>query len=281
MTLLLPDVSTTLEKLMLIEASFRKTTQTIGEWVNEHRDAIKTNLKLTQERSDENDMKVLRILLRELLMTVSGNAGERLRHALDEIVKTKDDLTPENYERVLKQARYRWGSRGSQVMKDVVSYFKDTLHWNWEAYLEQAASDGAKQSNFSHDKLRKITHVGPKVRDLALSNFNENYAAFDLHVIRVVARIGLVGYGWELTKDAGIEFGTDPSDKSNYLFFRRLFIELARLAGGRFTPVDLDRIFWHHGRGLCQVTTQCGKCPINDVCLTGKQRNTNALVHSE
>lgn len=273
-TLVLPDVSTTLERLMTIQTSFASRTQTIGAWVKEHGDAIKMNLELTRGRSDEGDLEVLRIFLRELLMSsISGEGGQRIAHSLSAIIKTKSDLTQANYERVLKESRYRWNEgQGSNVMSAVVAYFRDVLDWNWQAYLGNAASIDATQSNFSDDPLLKIKHVGQKVRDLALSNFDSNYAAFDLHVIRVASRIGLIAYGWELTTDAAIEFGTNPSDERNYLFFRRLLIKLASLSGGRFTPVDLDRTFWHLGRHICGKTTQCAICPIRDVCLTGKRR---------
>jgi hypothetical protein len=271
MTLELPDISGILEKLMPLESSFDSRTQPIEEWIKEQRNQIIKNLALIQRPSDENDMKVLLIFFRELLMrNIVGEAGERLHRSLCEIVKTKDDLTQENYERALEQADYRWGkSTGSSVMTAVVAYFRDELNWNWQKYLRQAEQE--KELNFFTDPLRKIKYVGPKVRDLALSNFNNNYAAFDLHVIRVVSRIGLMACGWDLTKDAGVDFGTNPSDEKNYLFFRRLFLKLASLSRG-FTPVDLDRTFWHLGRRVCGNTTDCASCPIHDVCLTGKHR---------
>lgn len=272
MTLELPDVGVTLDRLLTLESSFDSRTHTIKDWLDKQRNCIKSNLALIETRSDSNDMQVLRIFLRELLMrNIVGEGGERIHEALCENLKTKDDLTQQNYERTLKQARYRWGiGVGSGVMTAVVSYFRDELQWHWQAYLKEA--ERAKEWNFPADPLRKIKHIGPKVRDLALSNFNSNYAAFDLHVTRVVSRIGLVAYGWELTADTGIDFGTNPSTPENYLFFHRLFLRLAALSKGKFTPVDLDRIFWHLGRSKCRATTQCAICPIQDSCLTGKQR---------
>ncbi len=272
MTLELPDVCTTLERLMPLQSRFDSRTLPIEEWVQEQRKQIVKNLALTRNRSDEEDVEMLRIFFRELLMrNIVGEGGKRIYQALCETVRTKDDLTQGNLEEVLKRGQYRWGiDVGSRVMKAVVTYFRDGLRWNWQAYLQEA--DRAKEWNFPDDPLLKIKNVKFKVRDLALSNFNSNYAAFDLHVMRVVSRIGLVAYGWELSADTQIDFGTNPSTRENYLFFHRLFRRLAGLSKGRFTPVDLDRIFWHLGRCKCKKETGCETCPIRDVCLTGRQR---------
>ena len=136
-----------------------------------------------------------------------------------------------------------------------------------------------KGQNFPDDPLLRIKHVKFKVRDLALSNFNPSYAAFDLHVTRVVARIGLLAYGWEVTGDTNLDFGTNPSDNRNYLFLHRLFVRMSELCGGLFTPVDLDRVFWHLGRCTCGATAECARCPIRGICLTGQQKTSNKEVH--
>jgi len=221
---------------MPLESSFGPRTQSIGKWVDDQRSDICENLALTEDRSDGHDMQVLRIFIRDLLMrNIVGEGGNRIHDALRDIVQTKNDLTNGNFEDALKQSRYRWVKDGSNVIMEVVDYFRDKLCWNWQEYLQQA--EQAKECNFPDDPLLKIKNVKFKVRDLALSNFNSNYAAFDLHVTRVVSRIGLVAYGWELTADPEIDFGTNPSNKENYLFLHRLFRKLASISEGRFTPL--------------------------------------------
>lgn len=272
MTLDVPDVLPTIERLLSMESTFNSRTQSIGAWIDEHRAQVKTNLALTQDGTDRSDMQVLRIFFRELLMrNIVGEGGERILDALREFIQTKTDLTPQNYQRALDEAGYRWGFEvGSSVMTAVVAYFRDELKWNWQIYLEEA--ERQKEWNFPDDPLRNIKGIGPKVRDLALSNFNSNYAAFDLHVVRVVSRIGLVAYGWGLTAGSKVDFGTNPSIPENYLFLHRLFLRLAGLSNGRFTPVDLDRVFWYFGRSKCRAARKCASCPIQDTCLTGRQR---------
>lgn len=271
MTLEIPDLLPTIERLLPLESTFDSRTQSIQAWVDEHRRRIKENVALTQKGCDSSDIQVLHIFFRELLMrNIVGEGGERIFDALREFIRTKNDLTQQNYERALKRARYRWGIEvGASVMAAVVIYFRDKMDWNWHTYLEEA--ERQKQRNFPDDPLRSIKGIGPKVRDLALSNFNSNYAAFDLHVVRVVSRIGLVAYGWELTAGPNIDFGTNPSVPENYLFLHRLFLRLASLSNGRFTPVDLDRVFWFFGRCKCRAARECATCPIQDTCLTGEQ----------
>lgn len=150
------------------------------------------------------------------------------------------------------------------------------MKWNWKLYFDRV--ERGKEKNFRDDILLKIHNVGPKVRDLALSNFNPNYAAFDLHVVRVIARIGLLAYGWDVTGDRSVEFGTNPSDNDNYLFLHKLFLHMSDLCGGGFTPVDLDRVFWHLGRCKCKAITNCATCPIRVACLTGNKRGSNNEV---
>jgi hypothetical protein len=278
-TLTLPDVSTILERLMQLESFFDERNQTVEKWVGEQRRQTIENLALTKTGSDGHDMQVLRIFIRDLLMrNIVGEGGERIHEALCEIVRTKNDLTKSNFEIALKQARYRWVKDGSDVIIAVVTYFRDELRWNWQLYLQEA--ERAKEWNFPDDPLLKIKNIKFKVRDLALSNFNSNYAAFDLHVTRVVSRIGLVAYGWELTADPEIDFGTNPSNKENYLFHHRLFRKLASISEGRFTPVDLDRIFWHLGRCKCRAATECATCPIRDECLTGRQKCSKSVLNA-
>jgi endonuclease III len=268
----LPPLPETIVALMPLECSFENQTKPIAEWLKEHRRNIATNVGHVQERTDASDMKILHIFLCDLLVrNIEGEAGKKVYDALREVVRSKDDLVAKKVAEVLQRARYRWGVKvGSAVITSAVRYFRDELNWEWSAYLDQAES--GKQNNFPDDPLLKIKYVGTKVRDLALSNFNVNYAAFDLHVTRVISRIGLVAYGWELMGDRNIDFGTNPSDPRNYLFFHKLFLRLSELCRGKFTPVDLDRVFWHLGRCKCGSVTECEQCPIRKMCLTGMNR---------
>jgi endonuclease III len=139
--------------------------------------------------------------------------------------------------------------------------------------LSQAENE--KESGFRGDPLLRIKHIGYKVRDLALANFNPNYAAFDVHLPRVLARTGLLAYGWKTHLGEDAEFGTDASNEYNYLFLHGLLLHMSALCAGRLSPVDLDRVFWHFGRSVCRAIMECEVCPIRNDCLTGKQRAAN------
>ncbi|MBU1091618.1 hypothetical protein KKA27_02035 [Patescibacteria group bacterium] len=120
------------------------------------------------------------------------------------------------------------------------------------------------KDNFQNDELLTIKYIGFKTRDLALSEFNNNYVANDLHVSRIMTRIGLLNYGFDLVKDNDLEMGNNPGDNKNYLFLHKLVLRLSDLLDRKYSPTDLDRIFWHFGRSICKNKPQCNenKCPI-------------------
>jgi endonuclease III len=272
MNLTIPDVTSTLDKLMDVESTFNGLTQTISMWICQHRKTVKENIKLIEEKSDKNDIAVLNIFLRDLLVrAIKGEMGTLVHNQLLSIIMDKADLLETNYRTVLKNANYRWGvDKGSKVIVDVVNHVESCLHWDWGGYINNAEEN--KDINYQNDPMLTIKNVGFKVRDLALSNFSLYYAAFDLHVTRVITRLGWLNYGFNLIEH-GLEMGTNPDDHKNYLFLHKLLFSLSAKTNGKYTPVDIDRIFWHLGKTLCGAKTECDKCPIADVCLTGKAYN--------
>jgi len=189
-------------------------------------------------------------------------------------VKSKEDLHETNYREALKNANYRWGvDNGSKVISDVVHHVQSVLHWNWRVYIERAENE--KETNFQSDPMLSIKNISFKLRDLALSNFSPHYAAFDLHVTRVLTRLGWLNYGFPFLGNTDLEMGNNPGNDKNYLFLHRLFDSLSDMTEGNYTPVDIDRILWHLGKSVCGARSRCGACPIGGGCPTGKHRTTD------
>jgi hypothetical protein len=155
-------------------------------------------------------------------------------------------------------------------MVDVLKVVADRFCWDWGSYL--AMAEYSRETNFLDDPILGIKHVGFKVRDLALSNFCSWYPAFDLHVTRVATRLGWISYGFGLLGDDRLEMGNNPGNNRQYLFLHRLFLLLADVTKGRFTPTDIDRILWHMGRTVCGTTPDCDRCPLKMDCPTGIHR---------
>jgi endonuclease III len=275
MQIAIPDVSETLDRLMTVESTFDGTTQPIGQWVSEHRAKIRENRSLIENESPANDIPVLNMFLRDLLVrAIKGEMGSRVYEELLATIKTKADLLETNYREVLKNANYRWGvDDGSKVISDVVRHVQSILQWSWRAYIEQAENE--KETNYQSDPMLSIKNISFKLRDLALSNFSPHYAAFDLHVTRVLTRLGWLNYGFPFLGNADLEMGNNPGNDKNYLFLHRLFVSLSDMTEGKYTPVDLDRILWHLGKSMCGAKSRCGACPIAGGCPTGKHRRTN------
>jgi len=275
MQISIPEVKPTLTNLMEVNSTFDGKSQPISHWLTEHRNAIKKNRKLLANKCGTNDITILNLFLRALLVrAIKGEMGERVYEELKRIIKNKDDLIEKNYRIVLEKANYRWGvNEGSKVISDVVRCLNAELNWEWRAYIDKAEKE--KENNYQDDPILPIKNINFKLRDLGLSDFSPHYAAFDLHVTRVLTRIGWLNYGFSLVSDSHIEMGNNPGNDKNYLFLHRLFVLLSDMTGGEFTPVDLDRIFWHLGKSKCGAETKCFECPINKECLTGKYRVQN------
>lgn len=269
----LPDIKKVISLLVNIESSFDGETHKIQKWVEKNRDSIRERNKLIEEKSDKNDIKILIFLLTDLLIrAMKGEIGTKVFNELQKLIKTKKDLNYENYVRILKNVNYRWGAeRGAKVIEKVANLFANEYNWNWAVYFNDA--EKYFDNNFIKDKLLKIKYVKFKVRDLALSSFNKNYIANDLHVVRVITRIGLLNYGFTFLRDNNLEMGNDPDNKKNYLFLHKLILKLSKLTYNEYSPADLDRIFWHFGRSICKAKPNCSICPIKDICLTGQYRN--------
>ncbi len=270
MKLEIPPIRRVITRMLPMPATFNGRTKTIETWVKAHRRSMARNRRMAVgPRKD--DLAVLRLFLRELLIrAISGEGGQRIGDALDRITCLRD-LRGKIYRDILKESYYRWGvAAGVPVMEAVVRHFRDEREWDWKSYFDEA--EASCTDNFPQDALLQIPHVKHKVRNLALSNFIPLYPAFDLHVIRVASRIGLIAHGWRLTGDPAVEFGTNATDEKNVLLWHRLFLHLSIKTGGEFSPVDLDRIFWHFGRTLCGARTDCGHCPVQRYCLTGQRR---------
>lgn len=268
----IPDTSTTLDKMMDIESEFDGATQSINRWVSVQQGRIKENRKLIENRTPQNEISVLNIFLGALLLrAISGEAGARVYDELHNRIRSVDDLNEDNYRELLKNANYRWGiDTGAKVISGVVNCVNSDLKWDWNAYVVRAERE--KETNYQTDPLLRIKNIGFKLRDLALSELSPHYAAFDLHVTRVLTRLGWLNYGFPFLGNTELEMGNNPADKKNYLFLHRLLISVSEMTNGKYTPVDLDRVLWHFGRSICGARSGCETCPIANMCPTGKQR---------
>ena len=272
-TLKLPDINVLLKKMLEVTLSFDGNEHKIKKWLNIHRKTIRNNKKLVVCRSKKNDIKILLPILSNLLVRATrGERGNRVFEELQKKLKSKKDLNKKNYKHILKSAKYRWGVKiGTQIISDVVDFFGNKLKWNWSEYFKEAEKH--HKTNFQQDDLLKIKNISFKVRDLALSWFSHDYVANDLHVIRVMTRIGLLNYGFDLLSDSSLEMGNNPGNEKQYLFLHRLVHKLSRLTKKpHYSPSDLDRIFWSYGKSICGNNPKCKICPIKKLCLTGQNK---------
>lgn len=268
MNILVPEIKEVISKIIQsdIESDFDGQKQKIIYWVKNQNRRINENKKLVQKKTELNDIKILNIVLPCLLArNISGKMVSNLSKRFGEKIKTKKDLTERNYLYILQGYRYK--KSGSQVINDFINWLNKN-NWGWKMYFEFAKNN--YKNNFQQDELLKIKNIGFKLRDLALSEFDRNYIAFDLHVARVMTRIGLLNYGFDLLGDKNLEMGNNTAERKHYLFLHKLALKLSELLDNEYSLSDLDRIFWHFGQTVCSSKPKCNNCPIKSICLTDK-----------
>ena len=118
-------------------------------------------------------------------------------------------------------------------MNSVLGFYISQVRGNWQKYFSEAEEN--RKDNFLSDKLLLIKGIGLKVRNLALSNFSPHFVAVDIHVGRVIDRIG---------------FFRDRinSRKMNLRYLYSFVTALAEETEYQYSETDFDRIFWHFGK---------------------------------
>ena len=268
----LPEINKVLDDIQEVQSKVDNRTNPIGDWLIHQRRRIKENRKLINVNSEDTKIVIFKKLIIGFLMrAVRGERGNYLRKSIEMYINSFQDLNEENYVQTVVDGRYRWGiDAGTYILREVVDTINKGYDWNFKKYFDQV--DKNYITNFEDDPFLKIKFIKFKVRDLAVSYFNDRYVANDLHVVRVATRIGLLNYGFHLLRNDKYEMGNNPSNKNNYLFLHQLFQFLSSETSHNYSPVDIDRTFWHLGRSICGKKPKCEKCPINQICLTGRER---------
>lgn len=266
MQISLPNINLLIKKILPVKASFtgdfiplalgQVTTQTIEEWRLNYLKELKLN-------NSFDNIKKFKVFITSLLLRANrGEVGGKLYNAFNSRIKKFNDLNEENIKKVLKDSGYRFQNQGTETVLNTRQLLFNKYQGKWDKYFQEAKKN--YKNNFPDDDFLKIKGVSFKVRDLALSCFLKEYSANDFHVVDVLVRTGLILYGY-----GDLNFGTNPNNEKNYLFLRNLIIKISEQT--RYSPGELDRIFWHFGRAICKSKPSCEKCPIKNICLTYKE----------
>jgi hypothetical protein len=175
-------------------------------------------------------------------------------------------VTNDKIQKVLTENNYSLKKRGLEVALSA-RRIVELPSFQWHKYFYEAESE--YESGYGNDKFLKITGVGRKVRDFALSEFSTCFCAIDRHVADVIRRTGLLLYGYGQP-----DFGTSPTE--NYNFLQKLIIQFSKESGwsldssGGYSPKEIDAVFWSFGNdeAICKSQPECFRCPIKDICLT-------------
>jgi endonuclease III len=269
-TFTFPEAYEVFEILQPIETELSGKINTIKDWIAKSKNNIVTNRNYIIETSEECKLKVFKILIADFLMrAMKGERGSQIRIALNSRINTFDDLKYDNIYKMLMESKYRWGhEKGTATILEVVKIIEERYNWDWQSYFDLVDSNA--NNNFVEDPFLNVTNIAFKVRDLAISNFSTQYAAFDLHVVRLTYRLGLNAHGYDLFPNNTIEMGSNPSNKMQYLFLHKLFMKFYEESNHKISPLDMDRTLWHFGRTICKIEPLCNICPLNKICPSFK-----------
>lgn len=188
---------------------------------------------------------------------------------LDELRVQCKSLTKKDFEKLTGilstpsgESRYSFGTGSAAWVllgaKQVI--FKPKPYGNFQKYLDEASKQ--YDDGFENDEMLKVHFIGPKVRDLALSTFNEQYFPVDVNVKGVLFRTGLICYAYKLKVRISRYRLSD-----DYWDIRKLGCGLAKEA--KMTPMEFDRTLWNFAEKFCNKTYKknCEACPVT-LCLT-------------
>jgi hypothetical protein len=248
------------DRVRAVPVRFGSDTRPLEHWVTKDR------AEATERRSWSSDAILRRFAAALLERNVSGSNYQRRIAEFERSFGDPAALTKPHALDMLKRSGYRYPDTGAEVLCKVRSLLT-APPFEWASYFARAEEKW--ESGFTDDSLLRITGVGHKTRNFALSEFSEYYCAPDLHVMRIMARSGLVLHG---IGDPAFHTG-DP------LFVCKVINYLARETSfpgqsDALSPAAIDRMFWYYGqdRSKCDVTPGCSECPANDICLTGQNR---------
>jgi endonuclease III len=277
-TFIFPDALEVYEILQPLETGLGGHKNSIKSWIEKSKIDIISNRSHINDESEKSKLQIFKILIADFLMrAMKGERGSPIRQALNKRINSFDDLKYENIILILKESQYRWGTeRGAATILQVLKIIEEKYNWDWNKYFHLVDCNGF--NNFIKDPFLNVSNIAFKVRDLALSNFSDQYAAFDLHVVRITFRLGLNVYGFDFFPNNQIEIGSNPSNTKQYLFLHKLFMKFYENSNYKITPLDMDRTLWHFGRTICKIEPLCHLCPLNNICPSFKPKLSHELT---
>ena len=236
-----------IERMKGVRAQVADVTKTIEDWRLGYR------VQLDRRRGEPDVAIFARFASALLQRQMRGETYETRATIFLREFQTYAELTDERVAAALAEAGYRFPDQGRQVVMEVKKLVAKP-GFSWRDYFAEAEAN--YESNFRNDDFLRTKYVGYKTRDFALSEFSDRFVAIDMQVRKVILRTGLV-----------------RSDRG-YLFMHDLVVGLSKQTGwpgAGYSPGEMDRMFWLFGRSICTAKPRCTRCPVGEVCLTGRR----------
>jgi thermostable 8-oxoguanine DNA glycosylase len=139
--------------------------------------------------------------------------------------------------------RYRWGSWQATYVIIGARSVINPEDSGFNKYIREA-KENSEDNDFNSDRLLQLKFVGFKVRDLALTQFLDEYIAIDQNVKNVIMKTGLIRYYNEQFNETVPE-NPRLSEEKQYLSVWKLLKRICKITN--VAPRELDRVLWHFG----------------------------------
>lgn len=256
-----PEISRVIELLLPVQLEWEGESYTIDEW-------RKKTVKETVENRKQNKITIFNRFTSALLegfRTRGKDYGPRIE-LMNKYIHDFPDVTNSKIQKILIENNYSLKNRGLEVVLNARKIV-ESPSFQWQQYFCDAERE--YETGYGNDNFLRITGVGRKVRDFALSEFSTCFCAIDSHLADLIRRTGLLLYGYGQP-----DFGTSPTE--NYNFLQRLIIQFSKESGWAigaskgYSPKEIDAMFWFFSneKGICKGRPECFRCPIKDICLT-------------
>lgn len=166
---------------------------------------------------------------------------------LRKLKQSKNPLIKQNLTQIEKlfdyTIGYRWGSwTATYVIIGTRSIVKPK-NGGFDKYIK-TAKEKSEDNDFDDDKLLQLKFVKFKVRDLALTQFLDEYIAIDQNIKNVITKTGLIRY-YNQRFNETVPEDPDLSNKKQYLSIWKMLRWICTTLN--VTPRKLDKVLWHFG----------------------------------
>jgi hypothetical protein len=214
---------------------------------------------VTNNRSLSNNEQLCRFIDSITMRAQSGDRYQVLAKLTKSRQKEITRLSKRDFEKEFRLGGKRFPADDSLVAISVISVLEKHFNGKLMNYVDHAQKH-AENGFLDDPHILPISKVGIKTRNLALRDFSGAFLAPDIHIKRIIPRIGLSA----LAPRYGLDLNfVDDVDAVFSIFAHRIAKDGMKISAG-----ELDQALWRFGNAICGKIPKCSQCKLakNRLC---------------